>query len=192
MYNLDILLRLKENNISINMYILLKIIEDCSLSFFKEDNIELIVNLKMDGYLTSELELTKKATDLLGILEDKKESKIVNNESLYAKLKEELFKLTGRKQYMVSGSYAFIPNFTDFNIKLKQTIVKYKLKDLSKVESLLLLHIQKAVKANFKYVTLIGYYISKDNKSQLATDYDNYEENEKEITVNKPIDTFNI
>lgn len=192
MYNLDILLNLKRENITINRYILLKIIEDCSLSLFKEDHLEELVNLKIEGLISTDLELTTKGIELLQKVEGNNNKKTVSYEGLYKQLQEELQKLTGKKQKMVEGRYAFLPNFTDFSTKLKQTVTKYKLNNLSKIEKLLLLHVQKAVKANFKYVTLIGYYISKDGKSQLATDFDNYEENNKEIQLQKPIDTFNI
>ena len=72
---------------------------------------------------------------------------------------------------MVQKKYSFLPNVVDFNNKLKQVVSKYKLKDSKRIEDLLLLHINKAVEAKFEYISLLNYYISKDNKSQLADDY---------------------
>ena len=191
MYNLDILLNLKKENITINKYILLKIIEDCSLSSFKEDYREELVNFKFEGLINSELELTTKGMELLQSIEGKK-TKSIDYDKLHLTLQNKLLSLTGKKQYMVGGKYNFIPNKIDMTTKLKGVITKYKLKDFNKIEKLLILHIEKAVKEKFQYISLIGYYISKDGKSQLYDDYESFEENEKEEIINKPIDTFNI
>lgn len=191
MYNLDTLLNLKKENITINKYILLKIIEDCSLSSFKEDYREELVSLKLEGIINSELELTTKGMELLQIIEGKK-TKSIDYDKLHLTLQNKLLSLTGKKQFMVGGKYNFIPNKIDMTTKLKGVITKYKLKDFNKIEKLLILHIEKAVKEKFQYISLIGYYISKDGKSQLYDDYESFEENEKEEIINKPIDTFNI
>lgn len=191
MYDLNILLKLKENNISINKYILLKIIEDCSLSLFKEEYLQELVNLKLEGILNAELELTTKGMELLQSIEGKK-TKSIDYDKLHLTLQNKLLSLTGKKQFMVGGKYAFLSNKLDFTNKLKGVITKYKLKDFNKIEKLLILHIEKAVKEKFQYISLISYYISKDGKSQLYDDYESFEENEKEEIINKPIDTFNI
>jgi hypothetical protein len=171
MYNLDVLLNLKKLNISLEKYFLLKIIEDCSLSFFKENYLELLVKLKIEGLVSPELQLTKKGIDLLLSVESKNVKIPTNFDELHKKCKAELKKLTGKEQYMVQKKYSFIPNVVDFNNKLKQVVSKYKLKDSKRIEDLLLLHINKAVEAKFEYISLLNYYISKDNKSQLADDY---------------------
>lgn len=190
MYNLDILLNLKKENITINKYILLKIIEDCSLSSFKEDYREELVNLKLEGLINSELELTTKGMELLQSIEGKK-TKSIDYDKLHLTLQNKLLSLTGKKQFMVGGKYAFLSNKLDFTNKLKGVISKYKLKDFNKLEKLLILHIEKAVKEKFQYISLMNYYISKDGKSQLYDDYEGYEENEKE-TVKEQIEPKEI
>lgn len=180
MYNLDVLLNLKKLNISLEKYILLKIIEDCSLSFFKDDYLELLVKLKVEGLVSPELQLTNKGIDLL-LQVDSKQFTVnkVNYEAIHQKCKEKMKQLTGKENFYVQKKYSFIPNVVDFNNKLKQVVVKYKLKDMDRVSKLLSLHIEKAVKANFEYVSLLGYYISKDNKSQLSDDYYNFQEEQE-------------
>ena len=184
MYNLDILLNLKKENITINRYILLKIIEDCSLSSFKEDYREELVSLKLEGIVNSDLELTTKGMDLLQSIEGKK-TKSIDYDKLHLTLQNKLLSLTGKKQFMVGGKYNFLSNKLDFTNKLKGVISKYKLKDFNKLEKLLILHIEKAVKEKFQYISLMNYYISKDNKSQLYDDYEGYEENEKIVKPEK-------
>lgn len=179
MYDLNTLLKLKKERVSINRYIILKIIEDCSLSLFKEDYREELVNLKLEGIINSELELTTKGMELLQSIEGKK-TKLIDYDKLHLTLQDKLLSLTGKKQFMVGGKYAFLSNKLDFTNKLKGVITKYKLKDFNKIEKLLILHIEKAVKEKFQYISLIGYYISKDGKSQLYDDYESFEENVKE------------
>ena len=192
MYNLDILLKLKELNISLEKYILLKIIEDCSLSFFKQDYLELLVTLKIEGFVNAELELTKKGIELLQSIENQK-VKSVNFNELHELCKEELKRLTGKSQYMVAKKYAFINNQVDFNNKLKSVCVKYKLKDINRIKELLLLHINKAVEAKFEFTQLLGYYISKENKSTLADDYySDIDTNIEEKKNNNQTNVFNL
>lgn len=182
MYNLDVLLKLKEKNVSLTRYILLKIIEDCSLNLFNDVYLKELVNLKLEGYVYSENTLTPKAKKLLEELQGK--SKKASFEELHSKLQNEMLALTGKKQYMVQKKYSFIPNITDLTTKLRQVIVKYKLKDLDKIESLLINHIRKGVKEKFQYIPLILYYISKDGNSSLASDYFNEDSLEQETKVN--------
>lgn len=189
MYNLDILLKLKELNMEVKEYLLLKIVEDCSLSLLENFYLRELIKLRLEGYIVGNNLSEKGKNKILEIENTKKSS---NFEELHKKLQQKLLELTGKKQYMVEGKFAFLTNLTDFSSKLKQVISKYKLKDLNKVEKLLILHIEKSVKNNFKYCSLLGYYISKEGKSTLATDYESFEENEKEEIIHKPIDTFNI
>ena len=55
---------------------------------------------------------------------------------------------------------------------------EYKLNDLQKIEKVLILYIEKCNKARFEYTSTVEYYILKDKSSRLATDYDNYNEEE--------------
>lgn len=190
MYNLDILLKLKELNISIKHYLLLKLVEDSALFHFRDEYLELIVDMKFNNFLTNTEEITTKGLELLAQIEGKKKE-VFNYSLLYNRLQLEFVKLTGQKQYMVDGKYAFFPNLKDFGDKIKSIILKYKLKDMEKVEKLLLLHIQKSYKANFKFTTLLKYYISKDNKSMLVDDYENFVD-DLIIQQNKNFDGINI
>lgn len=179
MYNLETLLKIKELGLSVRYYLLLKLVEDSALFHFRDEYLELIVDMKTNNFLTNTEQLTTKGSELLAEIEGKKKE-VFNYSLLYNRLQLEFVKLTGQKQYMVDGKYAFFPNLKDFGDKLKAIILKYKLKDMEKVEKLLLLHIQKSYKANFKYTTLLKYYISKDNKSMLVDDYENFIEGQED------------
>lgn len=113
--------------------------------------------------------------DLLGFIQSlkpKKESKL-NFSGIHAKLEQRLLELTGKKQYRVQGKYSFLPSDKDLQSLLTKFSNKYKVKDKKAITNCLILHIQKAVAANFEYVPLLGYYISKNGQSQLAADLEN-------------------
>jgi hypothetical protein len=65
MYNLDILLKLKELNISTKHYLLLKLVEDSALFHFRDEYLELIVDMKTNNFLTNTEEITTKGLELL-------------------------------------------------------------------------------------------------------------------------------
>jgi hypothetical protein len=150
--------------------------------------------MKLEGLLTNTEELTTKSYEILKEIEGKNDTKGINYPLLHKKLQDELFKLTGERQYRVDGKYSFFPNLKDFTDKLKKVVLKYKLKDYNKIETILLNHIRKAVKANFKYIPLLGYYISKDSKSMLVDDYENFIEGQEDLIKeqNKSFDGINI
>jgi len=190
MYNLDYLLKIKENHLTVKEYLLFRIIEDGSLFLFKEEYIDEIIKAKKESYIDNNVNLTNKAYEVLNKIEGNRQ-KEVNYEKLLIKLQTYLKTLSGKDQYKVQGKYNFLPNKVDFQNRLKKVILKYKLKDSNKVEKLLLNYVNLAYKANFSYVQLLQYYIMKDSQSQLATDY---EDNiiETNAYKNKPLDTFNI
>jgi len=189
MYNLDYLLKIKENHLTVKEYLLFKIIEDGSLFLFKEEYIDELIKIKKEDYIDNNQNLTNKAYQILNKIDGNK-LKEINYEKLLIKLQTHLKSLSGKDQYKVQGKYNFLPNKVDFQNRLKKVILKYKLKDNDKIEKLLLNHITTAFKANFSYVPLLQYYILKDSQSQLVTDYEN---NIIETNIkNKPLDTFNI
>lgn len=102
---------------------------------------------------------------------------------LHKKLQDRLLELTGKKQQMLQGKYAFLCNAKDLQNKLTKVITKYGLKDLNRIEKVLLNYVNKCVKARFDKVQLIEYFIMKDNISSLATAYDNYEDIEVENKI---------
>ena len=95
---------------------------------------------------------------------------------LHKKLQQRLLELTGKKQQMLQGKYAFLCNAKDLQNKLLKVMKKYDLKDLVKIEKILLNYVAKCVKARFDKVQLVEYFILKDNVSALATQYENYED----------------
>jgi hypothetical protein len=197
MYNLETLLKIKELGLSVRYYLLLKLVEDNALFNFREEYLDILVDCKTQGLLTNTEELTTKGYEILKEIEGKNDTKSINYPLLHKKLQDELFRLTGERQYRVDGKYSFFPNLKDFTDKTKKVVLKYKLKDYNKIETILLNHIRKAVKANFKYIPLLGYYISKDGKSMLVDDYENYDGKENTTiqanhNTSTPINTFDI
>lgn len=95
---------------------------------------------------------------------------------LHKKLQQRLFELTGKKQHLIQGKYAFLCNAKDLQTRLLKVIGKYGLKDLVKIERLLLNHVAKSVKARFDKVQLLEYFIIKDNVSALATQYETFDD----------------
>ena len=65
-----------------------------------------------------------------------KKTKSIDYDKLHLTLQNKLLSLTGKKQFMVGGKYAFLNNKLDFTNKLKGVISKYKLKDFNKLEKL--------------------------------------------------------
>lgn len=95
---------------------------------------------------------------------------------IHSKLQNKMKELTGKSNYRVQGKWNFIPSEKDLINALNKVSVKYKLKNIQKIQNLLLLHCERAVKEQFNYVPLLIYYISKNNVSQLANDMENEEE----------------
>lgn len=96
--------------------------------------------------------------------------------SLHKKLQDKLVELTGKKQKMLQSKYGFIPNERDLTLRLQKVIKKYSLEDLEKVEKVLLSYIENSYKARFEYVSIMEYYILKNDSSRLATDYEGFVE----------------
>ena len=148
--------------------------------------------LKIDGFTTTGLmvlgylgadfkTLTPKSVALLNELEGKGiETKAEDMKLLYDRIVVKFIQLTGKKQKMIDGKYAFIPNYADFSSKLNKVVKKYKLTDKVKLEKVIIAYICRAHKANFQMVPLLGYYIEKNNVSPLVNDYENFEEGKPE------------
>lgn len=123
-------------------------------------------------------------------LKPKKEKLDFTN--IHSKLQTRLKELTGKSQYKVQNKYNFLPSEKDLITALQKVCVKYKLKDVQKIQNLLLLHCEKSVKANFEYTLLLGYYISKNGISALASDMENTEEIVQESEIKPNIDSKNL
>ena len=148
---------------------------------------------KLEGYLTFDLQLTKKGEDLLNKINGVS-TKIDTNfyKELHKKLQNELFTLTGKKQKVIGGKYSFLCNSFDLENRLSKVVKKYNLEDLNKIEKLLIKYIYNCYKADFKMTPLIEYYIIKDNSSKLVTDYFNFEEKKEIQKEKKLIDTKDL
>ena len=138
--------------------------------------------LTLEGKNLIEFEIGK--SDFLKKEETVKE-KIPENyfDNLHTKLQDKLYNLTGKKQNMLQGKYAFLCNKSDLQKRLTKVIKDYKLKDLDKIEKILLNYVTKCVATRFDKVHLIQYFIVKDGNSILATIYENYEENEVKDSI---------
>ena len=102
--------------------------------------------------------------------------------SLHKNLQEKMISLTGKKQKMLQGKYAFLLNEKDLKLRLQKVIKEYQLNDPQKVEKVLLLYVEKCNKARFEYTPTLEYYIWKEKSSRLATDYLNDSEEVEQST----------
>lgn len=131
------------------------------------------------GIINNRWQLTEKGRLLMEKIEGKQVSELEWCSKLHIRLQEELKILTGKKQKTVQNTYSFIPNIKDFTNKLSKVVKKYNLTDKKKIEKLLLQYIKKCHEADFKMIKLLEYYILKNDYSQLATEYENFEEKEE-------------
>jgi hypothetical protein len=129
-----------------------------------------LIWLKQEEYVSDNNKLTLKGKGLLDQLQ-KEEVSTDFYSSLHKNLQEKMISLTGKKQKMLQGKYAFLLNEKDLKLRLQKVIKEYQLNDLQKVEKVLLLYIEKCNKARFEYTPTIEYYILKEKSSRLATDY---------------------
>lgn len=173
-----------EKNYRFDSYIALKVAEDGSNYLFPNNYFtEIYNNLKASGYIYSETQLTPKGKELLKEISGNKMSKKVDIgiNQLYITCQEELQKLVGKKQKTskINGkSYSFLPNFIDFQDRIEKSCKKYQLNDKEQLKKVLLQYINKCHKEN-NWFPILEYYIIKDNKSKLATDYVSFEEIEE-------------
>ena len=188
--NVNVLKNIEKENVNLCQFIFLWFLaEEKKEVKGITDETDLIIK----GYLTTDCKITQKGVLLV--------SKILNNNKLvltrdkfqllHEKLQGELVKLTGKKQKKANGNYSFLCNAQDLETRLVKIIKKYNLTNWSKIENLLLKHIQESNKRNFEKVMLIEYYIFKDNSSKLATDYELIEEKEQKIEE-KLVETKNL
>lgn len=145
------------------------------------------INLRLKDYVNSLFEVNPKGKALIREIQEEKE--VVKKDNFYVnlhkKLQSELQILTGRKQKVLNGKYSFLCGVQDLSNKLSETVKKYKLTDLDRVEKLLLRYIHTCYKADFHMTPLIEYYISKNKSSKLATDY--FDEDTIQETKKTPV-----
>lgn len=155
----------------------------------KEDGCEYIFNgiipvkkemLILNSLIYPEGNLTPKGKELLKEISGEKVPKKVDigTNQLYITCQEELQKLVGKKQKTskINGkSYSFLPNFVDFQDKIEKSCKKYQLNNKEQLKKVLLQYINKCYKED-NWFPILEYYIMKDNRSKLATDYVSFEE----------------
>lgn len=94
--------------------------------------------------------------------------------NIYEKCQQAMIDKYGKKQIMIDikgKKYPFMCNLIDFTTKLKKIVLKYKLDNWDKIEKCLIRFINDP-----KGAAQLKYYIEKNNESQLATDYEMYED----------------
>jgi hypothetical protein len=190
---------LKNNNkdLSFEYFFILKLADKYNIFDYKEiDKLdEKILYLRNQGYLDAREipEITVKTKLLFekidGIVKDNSK---FDFDVLHKKLQDILVKHTSKKQKMLQGKYAFLPNSIDLKNKILKVVKQYKLTDFNKIETLLVRYVNNCIKKNFEYVQLLEYYIIKDKNSKIATDYFNFEEEEiiKEETIKNTKELF--
>lgn len=119
-------------------------------------------------------------------------SKLSSYEEIYDRVVERLFQLTGKKQIrteIFGKTYNYFPTKYDFVTRLKGVCNKYKLRDLGKIEKVIIRNIENCHKKN-KWYPLFAYYLTKDNISNFASEYEGWEEAGK--TIEQEYDGTNI
>lgn len=194
----ELIKKILNSSITILDYLILEHIANNTAKEFIEDKDQTPIKgaiyghfnwLKQEEYISDNNKLTLKGKELLDQLQKEEISTDFYN-SLHKNLQEKMISLTGKKQKMLQGKYAFLPNEKDLKLRLQKVIKEYQLNDLQKVEKVLLLYIEKCSKARFEYVSTIEYYLTKDKISKFVTDYENYENIIEEI--NNEFDGVNI
>ena len=179
----ELIKKILNSPITILDYLILEHIQNNTTDIFLKD-ISFIKHfelLKLQEFVSNNNKLTLKGKELLDQLQ-KEEINTDFYSNLHNNLQQKMISLTGKKQKMLQGKYAFIPNPKDLKLRLQKVIKEYQLNDLQKVEKVLLLYVEKCNKARFEYTPTIEYYILKDKSSKLATDYLNDSEEVEEST----------
>lgn len=188
-----------KSGISFDDYCIIKLADKYNIFDYKDKINQLIAkvaDLRIRNFLDMQEipEITEKAKELLIKIEggEVKDNSKYDFDGLHKKLQNILVKHTTRKQKLIGGKYPFLMNATDMKSRLLSIIKKYKLTNFKKIEDLLIAHTNKAIKANFEFVRTTEYYISKNNTSDLATDYFNdneviREDKKEELTNTKDL-----
>ena len=181
----ELIKKILNSPISILDYLILEhIVNNTAKEFIEDENIGIksqLNLLKLQEFVSNNNKLTLKGKTLLDQLQ-KEEISTDFYSNLHKNLQEKMISLTGKKQKMLQGKYAFLPNEKDLKLRLQKVIKEYQLNDLQKVEKVLLLYVEKCNKARFEYTPTVEYYIWKEKSSRLATDYLNDLEKVEQLT----------
>ena len=170
----ELIKKILNSPVTILDYLILEHVANNTAKEFMEDEklFGHTLYLKTQEYVSDNNKLTLLGKELLDQLQ-KEEVSTDFYSNLYKNLQQKMISLTGKKQKLLQGKYAFLPNEKDLKLRLQKVIKEYQLSDLQKIEKVLLLYVEKCNKARFEYVSTIEYYITKDKTSRLATDYEN-------------------
>jgi hypothetical protein len=113
--------------------------------------------------------------------------------SVHVKCIEKLVELTGKKQVngIIKGKkWPFMcSNLMDFSKNLYKVITIYKVTDYDLMEKCLIRHIESCHQADHWFPS-VYYYIFKDNKSQLVSDMESYDEEDSVSLTKSAGETF--
>ena len=170
-----------ESELSLLEYTILSALADnIGEDFTKDPSFKpMIDKLSKEDYISLNYKLTVKGREYLNKIDYSSKSDDFYD-VLHKEMQDKMIQLTGRKQKMLQGKYAFLCNATDLKLKLQLVIKKYGVNDMDRVKNVLLLYIEKCETAKFEMVNTIEYYILKNGFSKFVTDYENYEEEEME------------
>lgn len=103
--------------------------------------------------------------------------------SLHQKCIDKIEAATGKKNVTAkikTSTYSFIPSrWEDLANPIKRFMRFYKVKDLDKIEIVILAYVQRCLD-NKNYFPLLKYYIIKDGVSEMINDIDNFDEGRPE------------
>ena len=170
----ELIKKILNSPVTILDYLILEhIANNTAKEFIESESIRIqgqLTFLKLSEFVSDNNKLTLLGKELLDQLQ-KEEVNTDFYSNLYKNLQQKMISLTGKKQKLLQGKYAFLPNEKDLKLRLQKVIKEYQLSDLQKIEKVLLLYVEKCNKARFEYTPTIEYYILKDKSSRLATDY---------------------
>ena len=157
-------------------------------SFLSEERVKSSLNLLEKRGLvlyTGQYTITEKGIETFEGISSIEENKITPSqllsiEKIYENLIAKLVDLTGKKQTynIVQGDkYAFmITNVRDFKDRIEKVIKKYKIKDLVKLQNVLIAHIENCY-SNNKWSPILRNYITHETRgSQMVSDYEIFDD----------------
>lgn len=173
--------RVLASSMSILDYIILDAVSsNTGGDYLKDESFQgRVTSLKENDLISLNDKLTIKGKELLDKLNAPDENDFF--ERLHKRLQEKMVELTGRKQKLVSDKYAFLPNAIDLKNRLIEMSKRYKIEDWTKVEKILIQHVETSNKARFDKVRLIKYYVLGQNgkDSDLYAAYENFEDTQQ-------------
>lgn len=187
---------IREGGLTLDAVLMLLLIEAGNEArYFGEQDVPFAGVLRLRGYVDGG-KITERGKEFLKGIEKERPAAVVELRgevltlfvrNLHIELQQKLISLTGKKQKMLQGKYAFLCNATDLEKKLRDIFKKYGIQDLMKVRGCLLNYTIRCAKMAWDKVSLIEYYIMKNDVSRLMTDLDTFEDTGGEDDKPKPL-----